>query len=64
MSETCTGYLRRILPDTERVGELVREALDETNSSVRAYTLQSAIATAQKLIEDLQRAEAAAKAEV
>jgi hypothetical protein len=63
MSETCAGYLRRVLPDTVRIVELVREALDETNSSVRVYTLGTAVGQAQKLTEDLQRAEAAARAE-
>jgi hypothetical protein len=57
MSETCTAYLRRLPPDVEQLSALIQEAIGQEGSPTRRYTVSAAVSVAQKLIEDLQRAE-------
>jgi hypothetical protein len=54
MKETPVTYLRRVLPDIEALTEDVQAAIAHEGSH---YYLSSAIGKAQKLLEDLQRAE-------
>jgi hypothetical protein len=57
-TETSRSYLQRVLPDLAELEHLIRAALENANDS-RSFYLGQAVGKAQKLVEDLRRAEEA-----